>query len=70
MARRRPSSAPLGTTGRFSFAPRTFEDSIDALTQESIAESLGRIEQVLQERYGVKPEPAPTPKPARRRGNG
>jgi hypothetical protein len=60
MSRRRNSGAPLGTLDRLpSF--RRFEESITALTQNSIDRSLNSIERELQKRYGeAKAENAPT----------
>jgi transposase len=58
MSRRRFSSAPLSVFDRLHFGSRRFEESIDALTRDSIHESLGQIEATLRERYSVASQPA------------
>ncbi len=56
MSKRRQLSGSLGTVNRLNFASRSFEDSIEAITNDSIEQSLVRIEKAFQERYGSKGE--------------
>lgn len=60
MHKRRPSSAPLCAFDRMNFATRRFEDCIDTLTEDSIAQSLEAIEAMLKDRYSVSPAPRTT----------
>ena len=57
----------MATLDKLNLGPRRFEESIEALTRDSISTSLGQIEAALKARFGVTSSELAAPSPVARK---